>query len=169
MSADAAPNPPKLPDRAQKRQESRRQHRSETRWLIFLPLILAAVLVFLVFAIVAFPSEAAWRWRASAISDFLSSLFFVCPAIICLLPVYFLSVILAWGAWRLHSGVGRPIERVHRLLDQVAERVDGASEGVNQRAIGWSARLAPLMELLKIFDAPKRAEQDTSHDTTKHP
>jgi predicted PurR-regulated permease PerM len=152
--------PDALDERARRRQEAKRLHRRDTRWRIMLPLALAFLLIFTLFGLVAFPAESVWRLRASAISDFLVSLLVLCPLILCLFPVYLLTVLLAWWATRLHRGVQPPLERLQTSLDQAGSQLQRTAEMLSHKTIDWSAKLAPLLSLLSFFDRPNHTPQE---------
>ncbi|MCS6834452.1 MAG: hypothetical protein NZ750_00345 [Anaerolineae bacterium] len=154
--------PDALDERTRRRQEAQRLHRHDSRWRITLPLALAFLLVFVLFGLVAFPSESVWRLRASAISDFLVSVLILCPLILCLFPVYLLVVALAWWATRLHQGAQPPLERLQTRLDQAGAQLQRAAESLSHKTIDWSAKLAPLLSLLSIFDRPNHVPQEQS-------
>jgi len=156
--------PDALDERARRRQEAKRLHRRDNRWQIMLPLALAVLLVFILFGLVAFPAEPVWRLRASAISDFLVSLLILCPLIVCLFPVYLLVVVLAWWANRLHQGAQPPLERLQNSLDQAGAQLQQAAHTLSAKTIDWSARLAPLLSLLSVFNRPHRTPKDERHE-----
>lgn len=157
--------PDALDERARQQQEAKRLHRRDSRWRITLPLVLAFLLVFMLFALVALPAEPVWRLRASAISDFLVSILIFCPLILCLFPVYLLVVALAWWATRLHQGAQHPLERLQTRLDQAGAQLQQAAESLSHKTIDWSAKLAPLLNLLSIFDQPNHVSQEqTPHE-----
>lgn len=142
-------------------------HRRETRNQIVLPFLLAVVFVTLIVLFVAFLNNPQARTQVRAIADFVLSVTILCPAILCLFPIYLLVVVGVYGANKLHAGTQKPLERLETLTNQARERVSGWTDGANSQVSHWSARIEPLMKIMSIFDEPTTKTEESHNNVSK--
>ncbi|QPC80690.1 hypothetical protein G4Y79_13310 [Phototrophicus methaneseepsis] len=138
--------------RSERRESGPELHRRETRLGIWLPFFLTFLLVVALILLIALPSEPEWRTRVSFIADFMGSVLIFCPAIICAFAIYLVLVVAVWGMNRLHSGAASPLEKVENITANLANRVESATEKVNERVVDASTRMASLTYFMRFFD-----------------
>lgn len=129
-------------------------HRRETNWQIYLPFLLGIATLLAIFLLIALPSDPVWRDRAQAIGDFLYTLFCIIPFLICLFPIYILILLSIYGTTKLHDGTERPLRKLEQLTASLAERIESATEYVNNRTASLSDSLEPLDNVFNAFDTP---------------
>lgn len=132
--------------------DAKRTHRREVRLHIILPFALMVLLIIAIFSGLALMSGPDARTQISAIADFMSSIVLLCPAIICLIPVYLLLVAGIFGANKLHSGTQKPLDRLQSLVESLADRIVKYSAKTNDYVTRWSVKIAPVMQWMSIFD-----------------
>lgn len=155
------------------------QHRRETRWQIYLPFVLGVLLVLLVAVVMALLPR---RAQVSVIADFMLLIMILCPMVLCMFPLVLVTVSAAYGASRLHTVTGKPLERLEKLSGEMHERTNHLSETWGQRSITWLVRVEPVLRLMRIWDEPatspeppvapqqdqnKTGEEATHDSTTK--
>ena len=146
------------------RQSGAELHRRETRRQMILPFALAVMLVLAMFGVAALLDGPEGMPRVSIISNFLVSILIICPAIICLFPIYLLIVAAIYGANRLHDRTRSPLERLEKLAGDSADRLEGLTASVSKRAISWNASLAPILNLTRFFDSPEKTDSKEKPD-----
>lgn len=153
------PQQPPTPTRAQKREIGRRVHRRETWVQMILPFLLALLFVIFLVCLVALPTDSSWRLRASVIADFMVTILVLCPAVLCMIPIFALMVAAIAGANKLHDSTRTPLERLETLTESMADRVENAAGSVNKRVINLNERIAPLMKIMTFFDTQQKDTQ----------
>ena len=132
-------------------------HRRETRRQTRLPMLAAFAFVLFVFIIAALlPS----RVQVSTLADWMFTVLVLCPVLICNFAVYMLVMAGIFGLRQLHRGTQAPLQRLENFVSSTEQRVEKTSAGLNKRVINISARLAPLMQLLSIFDSSETQGKD---------
>lgn len=141
------------------RQEARRLHRRFTFRGIVLPF---AGGMLLVVALVVFAALQG-RVPTSAVANTMLTLLMLCPLALCLLPIYLLFAVAAFGMNRVHDGVAKPLRRLEDLTVKLRDRTYSATDRAARASINLNARFAPLDKLLfSFFDDP--AQPEDKHD-----
>lgn len=135
--------------RSEPREAGETIHRRETRRQIILPMVGASLLIFIIFLMAALLPL---RVQVSTLADWMTTIFLLCPAVICLLPIYIILVAGVYGMNKLHNSVGTPLQKLEHFSEGVANRIESATTGVNRQTVKWRARFAPLEKLMSIFD-----------------
>lgn len=161
--APSSTNPPETTPR----ESGHTLHQRETRLQIWLPFMGAVLLVLAVTALVGLNQDAQAMLRISALTDIMVMLMVLCPAFICLLPIYVLLVAGIYGMHRLHNGVGTPLERLENATEKFAQRVERTADRVNKGTVNWSARFAIFAPVLNWFDTPEENPNAKSSDPTR--
>ena len=153
-----------MSQQSQSQQESREQHyqqldklqRQKTRRSVFLPFFL---LILLMFVFVGIMLSLRTPAQVAIVSDFLFTLFILCPLIICMFPVVMLMFLLVALMNRLHIGAKSPLRRLEQWTYAAEKRVEGWASMVDSRVLNWAVRFAPVRRILTIFDAPSPDKQ----------
>jgi hypothetical protein len=132
-------------------------HRRQTRLLIVLPFALGVLLIIALAVIaLALPDDR----QTSLIADFLMTIVMLCPAVICLFPLYILMVIAAVGMSSVHRAAQKPLDRLNDLSESLYRRVDSASQQVAEKTIDANVRLTALdRNVFSIFDRNDKPKQ----------
>ncbi|MDX2160795.1 MAG: hypothetical protein SF162_05670 [bacterium] len=133
--------------------------RAAARRAIWLPFGLGLLAILLLsLATLTFPDVR----QIDLVANFLL-VFVLCPAILCLFPVYLLFVLAVYGMGRLNQGVSKPLMRVERLTASADERVTGISARLAKASITFNARLAYIdRAVFSIFDE-RPENRETTH------
>ncbi len=135
-----------------KRPTSQQQHRRETILYLIVPMIVAGVLV-LAGGVIAFLLPR--RLQVSLISDWMLSVFVLCPAVLCLFGICMVLIVAVAAMNRLHELTTKPLDRLEDMSQTVAEKTAKVSEAVNQQTINVSSRFAFIDRFLSVFDIPE--------------
>lgn len=131
--------------------ESFEQRRWKHRRNVLLAIVLPFIGGFLV--IVALSVAAIASGRSSTLADIFLTIVVLCPVAVCMLPIYFLLVILIGLMGRANQSAGRGLQRLNGLVDGVGIRAVGATNRVAGLSIRWNSAFAYLDKLLfRIFD-----------------
>jgi predicted PurR-regulated permease PerM len=150
-----------LAGQKQQARDSVRLHRQNVRWRILMPFLLGIVLITACAVIIMlFPR----RLQVALVSDFMITLFMLCPAAICMLPITLLMIAAAFGMNRVHDGLVRPLNRLQDASESIQNSTTAASDMLNQRTVDLSARLGVLYRLLDIFDQPDAANDEAQNE-----
>jgi membrane protein implicated in regulation of membrane protease activity len=148
-----------MSQQSQTQTETREQHyqhlekvqRQQTRRYILLPfgflLLILVVIVGIVFSLRT-PTQVA------IVSDFLLTVFVLCPLVICMFPFAVLMLMLVALMNRLHDGTKSPLRRVEQWTYKVEKQMEGWVSIVDSRVLNWAVKFAPFRRILTIFDAP---------------
>lgn len=139
-------------------------HRRETRWQIWLPFALLALLMLILLFVLVLPQDVNTRFRAEAVANIFVTVFLICPGILLLFGIYVLMVAGVVGVNRLHDGVLPPLQRLERLSGQARAKVNGWAMRANQSAVHLGAVLAPLETL---FDHLEKFTKESNDDAAK--
>jgi hypothetical protein len=128
------------------------EHRRQTRREIWLPALGGLVLVIVLVLLGGLRPHLA---RTSLIADFMGTIFLLCPAAICLLPLYLLLAVAVGGMNHVYrgaiSGLGKLELLSGRLLNGTTRVMDRAARA----SITVNSRLAPLdRKVFSAFDRP---------------
>lgn len=136
---------------------TRRIRRAQVRKEIVLP-FLGGVLVLIVIVVIAafLPS----RGHTSFVADFLLTLLILCPAVICMFPIYMLMVFAVYGMGRVNKGIYRPLSAAEGLTNRMKARTETVANTVAERTINVSAQFARLEQtVLKLAEPDKKPEE----------
>jgi hypothetical protein len=140
--------------------DANRKHRREVRLYIALPFVFGVVLLL---GAVGLAAALPLRVQISAVSDFLVTILVLCPAAVCLFPLYIALVVMAFSMSGLHDNTSRWLGKTVNWSQKLYEQVDRQGERLSQRMIGLSVRIAPLEHrLFGAFDRQK-AKMDDEH------
>lgn len=157
MAQSVPPLPAPLETPLPPRESGQAAHQRETRMHIILPFLGAVLAVLFLTALPVLINDPQYRLRVSFVGDLLMTLFVLCPAVLCMMVVYFVVVLSIFGMTVLHRMAGTPLERLEQISARFATGLDGVSQRVNNIAISWSASLASVYRVLSIFDRDPEA------------
>jgi hypothetical protein len=121
-----------------------KQHRYETRRMIWLPLLGAAGVIVLLTMLLVVPQDANAPFRLQAMGSIILTVMCLLPLVLIALMFYVIMVALAVGVSRLHGIALPPLQRLELMLGQLRTRVQGYAVRANQGALKFGAVLAPL-------------------------
>lgn len=137
---------------------TKKRLRRTQRLQMWLPFGIGVVIIL---ALVVF---AAFLPRISVVANCLLTLLILCPALLCLLPVYFLMVFAAYGMNSAYRGAAKPLRSLEKLSARVLNRTLSLSDRVARQSINLNARFAPLSNWMEhAFD--ERKEEDEQLDS----
>lgn len=148
---------------------SERIHRRETLWQIILPVAGGTVLFALLFAAVfLIPQLLPYPEQVSMVADVLVILFMLTPVLICLVPVYLLFMIMAFGMGAFNQGTANQLRRLHRLSQTITDQTITATNQVNQQAANLRVKLAGVEDRMEQTFRVDESEKpdDGTNDTT---
>jgi hypothetical protein len=94
--------------------------------------------------------------EVSIIGDVFVICFVLCPAILCLLPIYFILVLAAIYTGKLNSITGSKLSAVESMTEKAADSANKVGKKVGRWSIDWRTRFALLNYL-----ARKQADSDS--------
>lgn len=141
----------------QSKPASAAHHARQTQRQIILPVLGGVVLIALLVGIVLWLPQ---RLQVGIVSDFMLTVFMLCPAVICMLPLTILLLVAAFGAGRLHDRAVPPLRGLQARSGKLAGLADSAATTVNQRTIVYGARLGAALRVLDIFEYPQPTATD---------
>lgn len=121
-----------------------KQHRSETRRFIWLPLLGAVGVIFLITLLLIVPQDGNAPFRLQAMGSLILTILCLLPLVLIGLMFYVIMVALVVGANRLHSMAIPPLQRLELMAAQMRTRVQGYTLRANAGAVKFGALLAPL-------------------------
>lgn len=134
----------------QQLEKTARTLRREQRLQIWLPF---AVGVIVIAALVIF---AAFLPRVSVVANCLLIVMILCPAVLCLLPIYFIVTFAAFGMNGLYNSAAKPLRGIEKLSARVLNRTIRLSDSLARWSINFNVRLAPLSNWMEhAFDERK--------------
>lgn len=135
-------------------------NRETLRWII-LPImgVLALVLLGIV-AVLLLPK----RLQVSIIADWLVTILFLCPTVLCLFPICVGLMAAVVGMNRAHNVVSKPLQRVESLSATIKDRTIQTTDTVNRQTINASVKLAFIDRLLAVFDPPQAPPTDSTKE-----
>lgn len=145
------------------RPDSEAQHRRETRRQILLPLLAGTLLIVVLVGLVLILPR---RAQVGIIADFMLTVFMLCPAAVCLLPVTIGLLVAAFGTGRLHDRAAPPLRGLQARTAAISDRADTLANAVNQRVIAYSGRLGALLRLFDVFEykQPTAVDEEATHE-----
>ncbi|MDZ4763866.1 MAG: hypothetical protein SGI73_04885 [Chloroflexota bacterium] len=157
-----------IPTSADARTSGRAERRTLTR------IFLIALLGLIGTAVVAglLPRGA----QANLIANFLLTLLILCPAAVCLLPLYLGLMIVVFNVQRAHRITANALAKVNTVSANTMHSTQRAAEGWAKRSIQFNLFFAPLDKaLFSLFDRPARStpsdqpqtKGESPHDPTQ--
>jgi hypothetical protein len=143
-----------MTDMERQREEAAHDHRRAVRWGMILPFSGGLVLIIVLVIIAALEGET----PTSGVANTLLTVLILCPAAICLLPIYLLLVIAVVGMDRAYNAVAKPLRQLEALSLTVSQRTKSLSNSADRSVINLSTRFALLDKL--IFSAFDRPQED---------
>lgn len=118
-------------------------HRRQTFFQIVLP-VGGGIVVFalIITAILTLPFLLREPEQVAAVANVLAILFLILPMIICLLPIYLLMMVLAFGAGTLHNASAKQLRRAQRFSKTVTDKTIDVTETVNTQTINLRVKIA---------------------------
>ena len=106
------------------------------------------------------------RAQVGIMADFLLTVFMLCPAAVCLLPVTIGLLVAAFGAGRLHDRAAPPLRGLQARTAAISARADALADSVNRRVIAYSGRLGALLRLFDVFAyrRPNAVDEETANE-----
>jgi hypothetical protein len=144
-------------DQKKKRTPGVEAHRRET-WLHILLPFLGGILLVAVLLIMALllPQRA----QVSLVADWMLTIFVLCPLALCLLPIYLLMMVAAFGMNKVHDKAASPLKRLEILSRTLAEKTISASESLSRASISLGTRFAFLDHIWE------KSPSEESHEPT---
>ncbi|MGQ9887201.1 MAG: hypothetical protein ACUVSX_01810 [Aggregatilineales bacterium] len=145
------------------RPDSKAQHLRETRRQILLPLLAGTLLIVVLVGVVLILPR---RAQVSIISDFLLTLFVLCPAAVCLLPVTIGLLVAAFGAGRLHDSAAPPLRSLQARTAAMSDRTAALADAVNRRVVAYGGRLGAALRAFDAFEhkQPTAVDEETTNE-----
>ena len=141
--------------------DSAAAYRRDTRRTIFLPILAGALVIIAgIVAVLLLPRPP----QKSLIADLMLAIFFLCPTVLCLIPLYLVIVTMAFGFGRAHNGLTGPLRRLGERSQAIAARTLDTAEAVNRKTTTYRARFAPIEKQLHRFDDLESARSSVEED-----
>ena len=141
-------------------QQYRELERAQRRrlWLsVILPfaIVLAIVAIFVGIAL-SLKSPA----QVAILSNSMLTALLLCPLAIIMFPLMILSFALVALASRWLSKSRSPLRRMEAWTALMENNVDAMLGQVDERVLNWTVRLAPVRQMLMIFEPPEAISPD---------
>jgi hypothetical protein len=141
--------------------EARAIARAIFRKKILLPFVIGLV------AILALTAIAVLSPRSDVTANVLMIVLMLCPAFICLFPLYILMVAGIYGMARAQGMVHKPLERATQLTAAARDKTQSTSDQVTRSTVNWSSKIAPIEQAMKkAFDTPDWLKDKDHDDST---
>jgi hypothetical protein len=124
-------------------------HRNETLLHIVLPVVGGGLLI-LIGVVIALVLQR--RVQVQIIADVLTIIFFLCPLLTCLFPIYLLLVVMAAGMGRIHDVTVPYLERANNFMRSIAEQAYALASTITKWVISANTKIEPFLEKLSIFE-----------------
>lgn len=125
--------------------ESIATHQRETLRQIVLP-VGSGIVIFglLLGAIFLTPTLLPFPNQVAMVANILAVLCMIIPMFLCLLPVYLLMMVLAFGTGAFHNTSANQLRRLNRLSRTVTDKTISATETINKQTVNLRVRLAGI-------------------------
>lgn len=128
-----------------------REHRRQTRLMIWLPFAGGLLLLIVLLVIAANQGGD----RISVMSDVFLTLTILCPLVLCFFPIYLLVVLAVAGMNRAHNTTARALTRVEDASAKLKERTLTVTDRAARASININSRFA-FISRLSQFGSPSR-------------
>ncbi|MBZ0293537.1 MAG: hypothetical protein K8L99_13300 [Anaerolineae bacterium] len=136
-------------------------HRRETRRLILLPFALGLLLIIACVVVVLLLRRGS---QVSLVSDLLVTIFMLCPAVLCMLPITILVIMSAFGMNQVHDLAARPLRQIESYSKLVSNKAAETSAQVSEKTINVSARFGAVYRLLNTFNRLPSSRSENDHE-----
>jgi hypothetical protein len=92
--------------------------------------------------------------QVSLVADWMLTVFFLCPVMLCLFPIVILMVAAIAGMNKLHDKTLSPLKRLEHMAATLNTNVAQLTDSINHKTVDASVKFAFLDRLLSIFDPP---------------
>lgn len=139
--------------------ETQEKLQRDQRMTILLPFGIGTAVLLVLVLIAAAVSN------VSVTANVMMTILLLCPAVICLLPIYFLLVVAVFGMNSVYNGAAKPLQALEKLTARLSHRTTQISDTVARQSINLNAHIAPLSNRLEhAFDERK---DDDEHSITR--
>jgi hypothetical protein len=108
------------------------------------------------------------RGQLTLVVNFVSTVLLICPAVICLLPIYIVLAVAVFEIFSVHDKVARPLIALQRLSANLRASAESVLDRIAHGFINLIASSAIIDKwLTSKFDPPPANPMDGSdHDST---
>ncbi len=142
---------------AEARREGLPAELPQTRRRVILPF---GVVLALVIAIAGLVMSLRQPIQVALMADAMLTVLVLLPAVLCMMPLVALSVALVALFSRWHLRTRSPLRRLEVGTAALEAKADGWLRAVDGRVLEQAVRIAPLRQLLRVFDSPPEWPQD---------
>lgn len=96
--------------------------------------------------------------QVAILSNSMLTVLLLCPLVIIMFPLTILSFALVALASRWWSKSRSPLRRLEAWTAHMEKNVEAWLGQVDERVLDWTVRLAPVRELLMVFEPPEATE-----------
>jgi hypothetical protein len=133
-------------------QQAQALHRRDVFYKVDVPLYLGGLALIALIVLVAMFTNLAPA-EMGMVADFMAIFFLLLPMVLCLLPVYVIFMIVAFGAGALNNFTGRQFNRLNRLTYNIAEKTVNVTAAIDKRALDARVKVAGAESLMEhAFD-----------------
>lgn len=142
-------------------------YRRQRMQLLIIPMVVALLLIILVTALLVIPGSVLRldKWELSIVTDTMTILMFLCPLMLCTIPLYLLLAATIYGLGKVHNLSENSLKRAHSATSSVADRTENIAQSLSNRSIGIAAWFTFLDKLISSRSTAKdQLESDTSNE-----
>lgn len=130
-------------DKPESLEQSKRQHRRDVMRQIWLPVygglvVLLAVMV----GVLLLPRMVSEPVHIATLSNIMVTLFFLLPQVICLLALYVIVVVLAFGLHGFHGASQSQLQRLHHFSRTVTDKTIEVTDNINEQTTKLRVKIA---------------------------
>ncbi len=127
-------------------------------WLsVMLPFLVVLIICIAVFGVAL---SLRTPVQVALVSDSVLTVLVLLPMAICLFPIVILSLALVALASRWHARSRSPLRRLEMWTAAMEQNVEAWLGHVDGRVLNWAVRLAPVRQMLRMFDPPAIETQE---------
>lgn len=125
---------------------------------IWLPFIIGGVVVLVLVTLAVLAT------RISVVANCLLIVTLLCPALLCLLPLYFVMVFAVSGLDRAHRSAAKPLRSLERVSVRLLDWTIRQSDRVARQSINLNVRLAPISNWMEHAFDDERKDEDEQYE-----
>lgn len=129
------------------------RHRRDTWLWVTLPMVMLILFIAAAVAVVVFVPRDLREAQTSIIADVMFSVFMLCPAVVCMLPLTILALGAVIGFSQLHTVLARPLRIVQDYSTTITSKTRSAADVVNRKTIATSSRFGFIDKHLRTFES----------------
>ncbi len=95
------------------------------------------------------------RAQFAVVTDSMLTALVLFPLAVCMFPITILCLALVVLTGRLSFRARSPLRRLERLTARIESNADHWLGRIDSRVLEWAVKLAPLRQILQLFDAPE--------------